>query len=147
MPHSNGAEVYFEVRRWSPGTRVVVVTGLNTVRLFQELVAAGIDGLFLKTSSSEALRAALPRIAAGQKVIAGEVQAMLHRGDPKAALTPRELQVLQALARGETNQMIGTRLGISPRTVDSHRTSLMAKLDVHATAALVAQAMRDGLLD
>lgn len=147
MPHANGAEVFIEGRRWSPQTRFVVLTGLGTVALFRELIAARVDGLFLKTGAVDGLRHALAQLMAGRQVIDAEVQALLAKADAAPALTRRELQVLQALARGETNQGIGTLLGISPKTVDTHRTNLMAKLDVRSTAALVARAMRDGLLD
>lgn len=147
MPHTNGAEVFLEGRRWSPSTRFVVLTGLNAVAMFQELVAAGIDGLFLKTGAVDRLRDSVDRIMKGQRVIAPEVRELLDKAGLDAALTPRELQVLQSLSRGETNSDIARRLGISPKTVDSHRTRLMAKLDVHSTGALVARAMRDGLLD
>ena len=72
---------------------------------------------------------------------------LISQADDMPALTRRELQILQGIARGETNAAIAGRLGISRKTVDSHRTSLMAKLDVHSTATLLARAIRDGLID
>ena len=147
MPHANGVEAFIEVRRWSPGTRVVVVTGLNSAAMFRELIDAGVDGLFLKAGDVSQLKQALPRILSGNPVIADEVAALVAQAAKTASLTRREFQVLQAIAHGKTNADIATQLGISPKTVDSHRTSLMAKLEVHSTASLLKRAMQDGLID
>jgi len=66
---------------------------------------------------------------------------------PPDDLTLRERQVLHLLAEGCTNAEIGERLSISPKTVDNHRTKLMAKLKVHSMAQLLAHALKEGLLD
>jgi DNA-binding CsgD family transcriptional regulator len=63
------------------------------------------------------------------------------------AVTDRELAVLQAIARGHTNASAAESLGISPKTVDSHRTSLMRKFDVSTSASLLLAAVKAGLLD
>lgn len=146
MPFSNGAEAFIEIRRWSPDTRVVVLTGINTRGLLRELVDAGVHGLFLKHGDPSEMASAIPAILAGRTVIASNVQDLL-RETAGTSLTRRELQVLQAVAGGDTNAAIAEKLNISPKTVDSHRTRLMAKLDVHSTASLVALAMREGLID
>lgn len=147
MPYTNGAEAYLEIRRWSPRTKVVILTGLSSPALFRELRDSGIDGLFLKTGGVGPLKEALLGILEGSKIIAADIEMLISQADDMPALTRRELQILQGIARGETNAAIAGRLGISRKTVDSHRTSLMAKLDVHSTATLLARAIRDGLID
>ena len=62
-------------------------------------------------------------------------------------LSPREIEVLQCIARGLSDVSAAARVGLSPKTVDSHRTSPMRKLSVHSTATLLVRAMRDGLID
>ncbi len=145
MPNVSGAEVFVELRRWSPDTRVVILTGLLTAAMFRSLVDNGIDGLFLKICEPRELISGLKRVAAGERVIHDEAQAILD-SDQSPELTRRELQVLQAIARGETNVIIAENLGISPKTVDSHRTNLMAKMDVHSVAELLTKALNGGFV-
>jgi DNA-binding NarL/FixJ family response regulator len=71
----------------------------------------------------------------------------LDAADDSDSLTARELEVLQAIARGMTNQAASEALGISVKTIDTHRTNLMRKLGVRSTATLLVRAMRDGLID
>ena len=66
---------------------------------------------------------------------------------PLGLLTAREIEVLHAIARGLSNAQIGEALGVSAKTVDSHRTTLMRKMGVHSTASLLVLALRDGLID
>jgi DNA-binding CsgD family transcriptional regulator len=75
------------------------------------------------------------------------VKRLLKAATDSVALTDREHAILQALARGHTNASAAESLGISPKTVDSHRTSLMRKFAVNSTASLLLAAVRAGLLD
>ena len=72
---------------------------------------------------------------------------VLQAIEQSGGLTPREIQVLQAIARGMTNRAASRALGISAKTIDTHRTNLMRKLGVRSTASLLVRAMRDGLID
>ena len=95
----------------------------------------------------EAICDGILSVAAGQTVISQAAQAILQSAEGANNLTARELQVLQAIARGMTNQAASEALGISSKTIDSHRTNLMRKLGVRSTASLLVRAMRDGLID
>lgn len=147
LPGANGVEVFAEARRWSPHTRFVVLTGLMATATFRELISHGINGIFLKTGSSETICDRIRRVCEGEDVIAPEVLESVVGSISAEGLTLRELEVLHAIARGWTNANIAQHLGISPKTVDSHRTSLMRKLKVHSTATLLVKAMRDGIID
>ncbi|MEO0762590.1 MAG: response regulator transcription factor, partial [Pseudomonadota bacterium] len=69
MPHAGGVEVLFETRRWSPETRIVVLTGVSAVGKISELVSSGVDGLFSKAEDNAELYEALARILNGRRVI------------------------------------------------------------------------------
>ena len=147
MPHSNGIEVIDEVRRWSPETKILVLTGLTTGGVLRQAHQAGAEGVFLKSDDIGALIGAAREIMAGREAFSPRVQTALDRPALGADLTPRERQVLQGLARGDSIAVIADRLSISANTVDKHRTSIMRKLGVHSAGELMALAHREGLLD
>jgi DNA-binding NarL/FixJ family response regulator len=147
MPHAGGLAVLGEVRRWSPATRVAVLTGIGRRATLAQLRASGAVGLLLKSCAPQELEHAFRRIVAGEEYIAEAVQALLDEGGADAELTMRERQVLTLAAQGKSNAEIAALLNISPKTVDNHRTNLMRKLDVHSAAGLTAVALREGLLD
>ena len=147
MPYAQGIEIYTEVRRWSPETLIVVFTGLTSVRLLSELVSAGVDGLFMKRGDPQRLKESLPLILRGTRVIAPEILELLEANAATGDLTARERQVLALVAAGNSNREIAERLGVSPKTIDNHRTNLMRKLDVHSVAELLNYALREGYLD
>ncbi len=147
MPNANGIEVFIEAKRWSPETRYVVFTGQVTGGAVAALVEAGVHGVFLKTGDPGELVAALPRIMAGQQVVSDGAKALMQKENAFEQPTARELQVLQAIARGGTNAAVAGALGISAKTVDNHRTNLMRKFGAHSTAELVMAGVRLGLLD
>jgi len=145
MPLAGGAEVFVELRRWSPETRVIILTGLIATATFQSLVENGIDGLFLKACEPMDLINGIQKVAAGERIIHPDVQSALDQAS-KSDLTKRELQILHAIARGETNPIIAEKLGISPKTVDSHRTSIMKKMGTHTVAELLTKALKAGFI-
>lgn len=147
MPGANGLEVFLEAKRWSPDTRFVIITGISAASLFKQLYDAGIDGLFVKNSPPEEISAGVSKIANGLRVISPQAQAIIDEAEQKQQLSARELQVLQGLARGQNNRQIAESLGISPKTIDTHRTTLLRKMNVNSTAALLVAAMRGGMID
>jgi len=138
MPYAGGLEAVDEIRRWSPKSRLIILTGLN---------AARVDGIFLKSDPPEELALAIARIMNGERVYSKAIEKVLAETSPSDLLTARELQVLSGIARGETNTRIAGKLGVSANTVDKHRTNMMRKLNVHSAAELLSLAVRDGLLD
>lgn len=147
LPRANGAEVFAEVQRWSPETRVVVFTGFTAPNMLADWVAAGVEGLFLKTCSEEELRRGIKHVLDGGKFIARDVVTLLETETTGADLTPREREVLASIAAGLTTTQIGERLFISPKTVEKHRASLFEKFRVSSVAALVTAAFKGGYLD
>lgn len=146
MPLAGGHEVLAEVRRWSPDTRVAVLTGVLSAARLAQLVAAGADGLFAKGAAEDRLLARLPLILSGGRHVDPELAAILAQAADRPALSARETQILNLVAQGRSNRDMAGILGISAKTVDRHRTAMMAKLGVHSVAELVALALREGLL-
>lgn len=147
MPGASGLEVILEARRWSVPSRFVVVTGNSSPRVLHELERAGVHGIFLKSAAVDEICDGILEVAQGGSVMSQPVQKILVATKQASTLTTRELQVLQAIARGMTNQAASEELGISAKTIDTHRTNLMRKLGVHSTATLLVRAVRDGLID
>lgn len=147
MPHAGGLEVLIESRRWSPETKVVIFTGISAVGKVRALINAGVDGLLSKADDNADLFAVLPRILRGQRYIAPRFVEMMEAAEDSAALTDREVQILNLVVAGRMNREIADTLGISVKTVDRHRTNLMQKLGVRSAVELIGYALREGLID
>ncbi|MFY0634983.1 MAG: response regulator transcription factor [Vannielia sp.] len=147
MPMAGGIEVVVEVQRWSPDTRIVVLTGVSAVGIISSLVESGVHGLFSKGDDNSELYAKLPGILRSQRHIASRFVDVLGQKPAGEQLTGRERQILNMIIAGHSNKEIAGHLGISAKTVDKHRTSMMQKLDVHSVPQLMAFALREGLVD
>ncbi len=147
MPHAGGTEVLIEARRWSPDTKVVVLTAVQASGKIAELVEVGADGVFCKTDEMDELADAIPKIMEGARIICSRFTQMLEEAADIEPLTARERQILNLVVSGQTNREIGETLGISIKTVDRHRTSVMQKANARSAAELIAYALREGLVD
>ena len=147
MPGANGMEVFLEAKRWSPETRFVLLTGTALPETIRAFVDAGIHGVCLKDCSQDEILDVVRHVLAGKTAIGASAQRLLKAPVETVAVTERELAVLQAIARGHTNVSAAEALGVSHKTIDSHRTSLMRKFAVNSTASLLLAAVRAGLLD
>jgi DNA-binding NarL/FixJ family response regulator len=147
MPSANGMEVFLEAKRWSPLTRFILLTGTAMPDTIRSFVEAGIQGICLKDCTEDEILDVVRKVLAGKTAIGPSAQQVLNATSEPLAVTDRELAVLQAIARGHTNTSAAELLGISPKTVDSHRTNLMRKFHVNSTVSLLLAAVRAGLLD
>ncbi|MGF1454870.1 MAG: LuxR C-terminal-related transcriptional regulator [Alphaproteobacteria bacterium] len=147
MPLANGLEAFVELRRWSPGTRFAVVTGFTGLGELSQWAGAGVDGLFLKTCPPSEMAHGFTVLLRGESYFSKAVITALEGASETAALTLRERQILHLIAAGRSNKEISEKLSISAKTVDNHRTRMMAKLNVHSIAQLIAHALKEGLLD
>lgn len=150
MPGANGLETFLEAKRWSPKSRFAIVTGTASAAIFNQLLEAGVSGIFLKNAPVNEICEGIREIMTGRRVISPAARKILDHhaaASGPGGMTAREIEVLQCIARGQSNNKIADHLGVSPKTVDSHRTSLMKKFGVHSTAALLVRAMKDGLID
>lgn len=147
MPQCGGSEIVADIRRWCPGTRIVILTGINAPAQIAALLDTGVDGMFSKGGSLEELYDKLPVILRGGHYIAARFVELLQDREQALSLTDRELQILNMIIAGRTSREIAELLSISPKTVDKHRTSLMQKLNVHSVAELMAKALQEGFID
>lgn len=147
MPLANGAEVFAEVRAWSPETAIAVFTGFTSVGMLADWITAGVEGLFLKTCDEAELRRGLELVMVGKNYVDKGIVRLLSEAPDGRNLTPREREVLTLIAEGMTSSQIGDRLCISPKTIEKHRASLFEKFETKSVGALLSAAFKEGLLD
>jgi two-component system, NarL family, response regulator NreC len=151
MPHLNGIETARRLREGLPQTKIVLLTAHIEDAYVLEAMQAGAVGYVLKTQAAADIVQAIRDVVQGEiylssRVSRAVVKAYLTRSDlPPDPLTSRERETLQLIAEGQTTKEIAWRLGLSVKTVESHRIRLMRKLDIHETATLVRYAIRRGL--
>jgi two-component system response regulator NreC len=154
MPQLGGLGVLTELPRISPKTRSIILTRHMEEPYAIEALRAGARGYVLKTQAGNDVVAAIRHVHRGEVYLSPRiskvvVEAYLASSTDlqSVALTSRERQVLQLVGEGHSTKQIATLLGISAKTADSHRASLMEKLDIHQVAGLVRYAIRSGLIE
>jgi RNA polymerase sigma factor (sigma-70 family) len=152
MPLLNGIDAARAILTHCPRTRTILLTMHKETNYVLEALRAGVKGYVLKTQAASDLVNAIRSTLEGAVYLSpgisdGVVEAALNKDsvalDP---LTQRERQVLQLIAEGKTNKEVSQELGMSVKTVDTHRRNLMAKLNIHETASLVRHAIKIGLI-
>jgi two-component system response regulator NreC len=153
MPGGGGLEVARRVREMGLPTKIVVLTMYAEDRYVMEAVRLGAAGYVLKRSADKELLDAIRSVAAGEAYLTPAAVRLLlatqqnEGGRPEPPLSPREREVLRFTARGFSNLEIAERLFVSPKTVDTYRSRIMAKLDLHRRSEIVDYALRRGLLE
>jgi two-component system response regulator NreC len=156
MPGLGGLDVIREVTRRSPKTRIVVLSMHSSEAFVLQALRNGAAAYVLKDSSTTELVRAVRQALAGRRYLSSRlsekaIEAYVDRADRGAVdiyetLTRREREVLHLAAEGLNNPAIGDRLGISPRTAETHRAHFMEKLGLRDRTALIAYALRRGLI-
>ncbi len=148
LPGMNGLEATRQIIQISPDTAVLMLSMHSESTWVRQAVEAGAKGYILKNAMDLELGAAIRKIAAGETVFDPQVeQRSSLKGERSAALTPRELEVLQMIVDGKSNKEIATVLDLSANTVAVHRANIMSTLGIHKTAELVVYAIRAGLVN
>ena len=158
MPELNGFEATRQIRRSAPKVAVLVLSMHQSDQLVREVLAAGARGYMLKSDAGRELVGAISALAGGGTYFSPTVAKAAKRTgvqpSPKKPgrrasgdLTQREHEILQLLAEGRSNKSTATKLGISVKTVETHRARIMNKLEMKSLADLVRYAVRNHIIE
>lgn len=155
LPGINGIEATRQIRKAAPQTEVLIFTAENNEDLMREALRAGARGYLLKSAADEQIIGAIEALALHQNYSSTSMTLKLldtfvPRTNGKADgehLTDREREILRLIAGGHRGKEIAQMLGISHRTVETHRTNGMHKLHLHSIADLVRYAIRERLIE
>jgi DNA-binding NarL/FixJ family response regulator len=157
MPLLNGIESARQITRKCPATRVLVLSMHADEAYVDQVLSAGASGYILKDSAGADLLDAVKAVATGKSYFSpGIAKIMVDNygrtrdgksvSDRYGLLSEREREIFQLIAEGKVNKEIAGLLGISPGTVETHRSHIMAKLDLHSAAEIVLYAVRRGVI-
>jgi DNA-binding NarL/FixJ family response regulator len=152
MPDLNGLSAAREIEKVSPGTKTIILTSYPDERYVLDALRAGATGYVLKTRASDDLIKAIGEVARGSFYLSDGVSRdairtyLANEEGPSTSLSGREREVLQLIAEGKSTKEIAGALCLSAKTIETHRTRLMTKLDIHETAGLVRYAIRMGFI-
>ena len=149
LPDLDGPAAIAALREQAPEVRVLVLTTYGTDADITRAVDAGVTGYLLKDAPREQLFGAIRAAAKGESVLSPSVATRVlgrMRAPAEEALSPRELEILQAVARGLSNKEIGRRLYVSEATVKTHLLRIFGKLGVDDRTAAVTVALERGII-
>ncbi len=158
MPELNGIDATRYILKEIPSAAILILTMHESENLAADILEAGAYGYVLKSDTPRLLVSAIESVADHKPFFAGKAGALLiqshlktvkggqEEGGRGARLSSREREIVQLLAEGNTNKDVATRLGISVKTVDAHRTNIMRRLGFHSIAELVRYAVREKII-
>jgi DNA-binding NarL/FixJ family response regulator len=158
MPELNGLEATRQIRRELPQTEVLIFTMHETEQLIREVLSAGARGYVLKSDAGRHLTSAVEALSHRRPFFTARVSEALldaflkssakeDEGSAFRTLTNREREIVQMLAEGKSNKEIAAKLSISIKTVETHRATVMRKLDISSIVELVHYAIRNHLVE
>lgn len=152
MPEMNGIEATRQIRERSPETRVVILSMHSTPDYIFDALAAGARGYLLKENAGSEIVNAVRAVHAGERYLCKKIADVLAEQvarrsgpNPLDSLSTREREILQLVAEGRSSAEIAGKLSLSSNTVDTYRSRLMHKLEIHDVAGLVKFAIQHGL--
>jgi DNA-binding NarL/FixJ family response regulator len=157
MPRLNGLEAARQILKTDPRQRILVLTISDAEQMVQEVLKAGARGFLLKSDAAKEVVSAVDALIHDRTYFNSRVGEMvltrfLHGGRPPEGeyglptLTPREREVLQLLAEGQTTKEVAATLHLSVKTAETHRSNLMRKLGLHNVSELVMYAVRNNIV-
>ncbi len=158
MPDLDGLQATRQILRAAPKAEVLILSMHESEQVVREVLDAGARGYVMKSDAARDLVAAVDALRRHKPFFSAKVSELILRDfldrhgesstyDPqRAALTPREREVIQLLSEGKSNKEVAASLGISSKTVQVHRTNLMRKLGLHSLTDIVHYAIRNNIV-
>jgi len=159
MPLLNGLEATRQIRKDFPDTKVLILSAHSHAAFVKQVTDLGAAGFLLKHTSSAVLATAIREVHKGNTFYSPSISKRLDGRDQKSldregnskkknsCLSSREVEVLQLIAEGQANKQVAAELGLSFKTVDKYRQSLMGKLNIHDVAGLTRYAIAEGIIE
>jgi len=146
MPGGDGIEATKAIRQIDPEAKIIALTSYDGDQEIYRALEAGVRGYMLKESVHTEIVRAIRVVHAGKRLMPPEVAERLSEHFPQVALTPREIEVLQYVAKGFGNKEIGVRLGTAAGTVKMHLQNILSKLGASDRTHAVTLAIRRGII-
>ena len=146
MPGMDGIEATKEIRKIDPEAKIIALTSYDGDQEIYRALEAGVRGYILKESVHTEIVRAIRVVQSGKRLMPPEVAERLSEHFPQVALTPREIEVLQHVAKGLGNKEIGVRLGTAAGTVKMHLQNILSKLGASDRTHAVTLAIRRGII-
>jgi DNA-binding NarL/FixJ family response regulator len=160
MPGLNGLEAAKKIREVSPETEILILSMHHSDQLILDIIEAGVRGYIVKSDSDRDLVTALENLSrkkpffsshATELILTNYASGQQVKGDGAETtggrLTPREREIVRLLSEGKSSPAIASVLGLSPKTIDTHRSNIMRKLRVHTASELVRYAVRNQIIE
>ncbi len=155
LPELNGLDATRQILKDTPDTEVLVLTMHHSEELAREVLRAGARGFILKADADENLITAVESLRQHRPFLTPTVTGLVlddylrsSDGDvARDAVTPREREVMQLVAEGQSSKEIASTLGLSVKTIEAHRTNIMRKLRLHSVSDLVRYAIRNKIVE
>ena len=147
MPRKDGIAACAELQEKAPQTKVLILTTFSSSENIAKALKAGAAGAVLKSSSNDELIGAILKVASGEAYLSADIKHLLEDDPPLPDLSPRQIEILNSIARGLTNKDIASQLDISLESVKSHIKIILEKLGAASRTEAASIAQRKHLLE
>jgi DNA-binding NarL/FixJ family response regulator len=152
MPRLNGVDATRQILKHNPAQRILVLTDVQTEQVVQDCLELGIRGWVFKADATSDLKSAVEALQWHKSIFSSRVSHLImegyrqRRSHKATRLSPREREVLQFIGQGKTSKEVAVMLDLAPKTVETHRSNIMSKLNLHSVAELVLYAVKNGIV-